>query len=94
MAVAGVSIVIAAASVVVASTFYSFQLRSQTRVRKADLVMRLLPPDQAEVVLLRVLADLDVDEVAELLDRTSNWVRVTLHRALRRLAERLGEGAL
>jgi hypothetical protein len=33
--------VIAAASVVVASTFYSLQIRNQVRVRKTDLVMRL-----------------------------------------------------
>jgi len=39
--VAGVSIVIAAASVVAASTFYSFQIRNQLRVRKTDLLMRL-----------------------------------------------------
>lgn len=57
----------------------------------AQLVTRLLPADQAEVVLLRVLADLGVDEVAEIVGRTANWVRVTQHRALRRLADRLGE---
>jgi RNA polymerase sigma-70 factor, ECF subfamily len=56
----------------------------------ADLVVALLPRDQADVVLLRVLADLDVTEVAELLGRSPNWVRVTQHRALRRLAARLG----
>jgi hypothetical protein len=41
MGVPGVSIVIAAASVVAASTFYGFQIRNQVRVRKTDLVMRL-----------------------------------------------------
>jgi len=41
MGVTGVSIVIAAASVAAASTFYSFQIRNQLRVRKTDLVMRL-----------------------------------------------------
>jgi hypothetical protein len=41
MGVAGVSIVLAAASVIAASTFYSFQIRNQLRVRKTDLVMRL-----------------------------------------------------
>jgi hypothetical protein len=33
--------VIAAASVVAASTFYSFQIRNQLRARKTDLMMRL-----------------------------------------------------
>lgn len=41
MSIAAVSVVIAAASVIAASIFYSFQIRNQTRVRRADLVMRL-----------------------------------------------------
>jgi RNA polymerase sigma-70 factor (ECF subfamily) len=56
----------------------------------ARLVVAALPADQAEVILLRVLADLDVAEVAQVMGRTANWVRVTQHRALRRLASRLG----
>lgn len=56
----------------------------------AALISRLLPPAQAEVVLLRVLADLDVDHVARLLGQTPNWVRVNQHRAMRRLASQLG----
>ena len=57
----------------------------------ADLVTSLLPPDQAEVLLMRVLADLDVAHVAQVLDRPANWVRVTQHRALRKLAEHFRE---
>jgi len=41
MSITTVSVVIAAASVVAASTFYSFQIRNQTRVRRTDFVMRL-----------------------------------------------------
>lgn len=41
MSIPAISVVIAAASVVAASVFYSFQIRNQTRVRKTDLVMRL-----------------------------------------------------
>lgn len=52
----------------------------------ADLIARLLPEDQAEVLLLRVIGGLDVAQVAELMERTPNWVRVTQHRALRKLA--------
>jgi len=55
----------------------------------ADLIAAVLPAEQAEVLLLRVLGDLDVAHVAQVLDRTPNWVRVTQHRALRRLAEHL-----
>lgn len=52
-----------------------------------DLIARLLPDDQAEVLLLRVLGGLEVAHVAEIMDRTPNWVRVTQHRALRKLAK-------
>ncbi len=45
-----------------------------------------LPPDQAEVVLLRVLGDLSVREVGEIMGKRPGSVRVLQHRALKRLA--------
>ena len=56
----------------------------------AALITSVLSGDQAEVLLLRVLADLDVDQVAAIMKRSPNWVRVTQHRAVRALAKRLG----
>lgn len=56
----------------------------------AKLITSVLGGDQAEVILLRVLADLDVDQVAAIMQRPANWVRVTQFRALRTLARRLG----
>jgi RNA polymerase sigma-70 factor (ECF subfamily) len=53
------------------------------------LVARNLPPEQAEVVLLRVVGDLSVGEVARITGRTETNVRVTQHRALARLERRL-----
>jgi RNA polymerase sigma-70 factor (ECF subfamily) len=61
-----------------------------TAQQAAELVVATLSADQAEVILLRVLADLGVDEVADVMGKTPNWVRVTQHRALRRLTNRLG----
>ena len=58
-------------------------LDAQAAVR--DLV-RSLSPDQAEVVMLRVVADLSVEEVARIMDRSPASVRVLQHRALRRMA--------
>jgi RNA polymerase sigma-70 factor, ECF subfamily len=49
----------------------------------------VLPPDQGEVILLRVLAGLDVVDVAEILGKKPGAVRVLQHRALQRLAEQL-----
>ena len=48
-----------------------------------------LPGDQADALLLRVVADLDVATVARLLGKTPGAVRVLCHRGLRRLAEQL-----
>jgi RNA polymerase sigma-70 factor (ECF subfamily) len=51
-----------------------------------DQLVARLSPLQAEVVLLRVVADLDAAQVAAAMGRSTSWVRVTQHRALRRLA--------
>ena len=54
------------------------------------LITRALSEEQADVVLLRVLGGLDAATVGEILGRTENWVWVTQHRALRKLAAKLG----
>lgn len=54
-----------------------------------DMISSMLVPDQAEVLLLRVLGDLDADQVGEVMGRSANWVRVTQHRALARLGDLL-----
>ena len=46
----------------------------------------MLPPSQADVVLLRVLGGLSVGEVAKILDKRPGAIRVLQHRALCRLA--------
>lgn len=53
-----------------------------------DTLVADLSPEQAEAVLLRVVAGLDVAEVARMMDRSPGSVRVLCHRALRRLADR------
>jgi RNA polymerase sigma-70 factor (ECF subfamily) len=53
------------------------------------LVRSYLPRDQAEVILLRVLGGLTVDEVAAIVDKRPGNVRVLQHRGLRRLATQL-----
>lgn len=53
-----------------------------------------LTPEQADVVLLRVVADLPVAEVARILGRSEGAVRVIQHRALQRLAQVLGSPAV
>jgi RNA polymerase sigma-70 factor (ECF subfamily) len=59
---------------------------------RALALIAKLPPDQAEVIALRVVAGLEVGEVARIVGKRPGAVRVLAHRGLRRLAERLGGG--
>lgn len=55
----------------------------------AMAILRTLPSDQAEAILLRVVAGLDVPEVARVMGKRPGTVRVLAHRGLRTLAQRL-----
>jgi RNA polymerase sigma-70 factor (ECF subfamily) len=57
----------------------------------ATALLRELPDAQAQVLMLRVVAGLDVTKTAEVLGRTPNHVRVLAHRGLRALAAVLEE---
>ena len=46
-----------------------------------------LPRDHAEIIMLRVVAGLEAADVAQIVGKTPGAVRVTAHRALRRLAD-------
>jgi RNA polymerase sigma-70 factor, ECF subfamily len=58
---------------------------------RALALVSTLPPDQAEVVMLRVVAGLGVAATADVVGRSPSHVRVLCHRGLRRLARQLGE---
>ena len=57
--------------------------------RAVVALIATLPRDQAEVVMLRVVAGLHVADVASIVGKSPGAVRVAAHRALRRLAARL-----
>ena len=60
----------------------------------AAAIVAALSPEQAEVVLLRLVAGLSVDQVASILGKQAGTVRVLQHRALHRLAEKFPQEAL
>jgi len=62
--------------------------------RAALALLAELPADQAEVVALRVLAGLEVAEVARIVGKRPGTVRVLAHRGLRQLANRLDAAGL
>ncbi len=66
------------------------RLSTQSALR----LLRSLPPLQAEVILLRVVAGLDTDAVAKLVGRSPGAVRVAAHRGLRRLAQIMAEAGV
>ncbi len=57
--------------------------------QRALELIATLPRDQAEAIALRVIAGLDVKDVARLLGKRPGAVRVAAHRGLRTLAGRL-----
>jgi RNA polymerase sigma-70 factor, ECF subfamily len=62
--------------------------------RAALALVASLPPLQAEVILLRVVAGLETDAVARLVGRSPGAVRVAAHRGLRRLAQIMAEAGV
>ena len=53
---------------------------------RAIELVKQLPPDQAEMVMLRIVAGLDVPIVAQIVGKSPGAVRVSVHRGLRALA--------
>jgi RNA polymerase sigma-70 factor (ECF subfamily) len=64
---------------------------AEAEVGAALTCLRRLPSEQAEVVLLRVVAGLDSAQVASVLGKKPGTVRVIQKRALDRLAELVSE---
>jgi RNA polymerase sigma-70 factor (ECF subfamily) len=62
-------------------------LEGLSTVRAVRAITAALPPAQADVVLLRVLGGLDVDQVASMVGKPPGTVRVLQHRALHRLVD-------
>jgi RNA polymerase sigma-70 factor (ECF subfamily) len=60
---------------------------------RALRLIATLPKDQAEAVLLRVVAGLDVAQTAKVLGKRDGAVRIAAMRGLKRLALIVGEGA-
>jgi RNA polymerase sigma-70 factor (ECF subfamily) len=62
--------------------------------QSAIALLSQLPAPQADVIMLRVVAGLDTDAVAEILGKTPGNVRVMAHRGLKKLEELLGRAGI
>jgi RNA polymerase sigma-70 factor (ECF subfamily) len=65
------------------------QAEAAASLDRALALVNKLQPDQAEAVLLRVVADLNVSEVAAIMGLREGNVRVLVHRGLARLSEKI-----
>jgi RNA polymerase sigma-70 factor (ECF subfamily) len=74
-----------------AADFVDTEAEERSSTEDALALIAQLPPDQAEAVMLRVVAGLDVPSVARIMSRSAGSVRVLSHRGLRHL-ERLLDG--
>ena len=61
------------------------------RARAVRTALRRLKPDQQQVVTLRFLEELEYSEIASILGKTENNVRVILHRGLQQMRGLLGD---
>ena len=52
--------------------------------------INILPAAQAEVLMLRLVADLSVEEIAKIVKKNANSVRVLSHRGITKLKVNLG----
>jgi RNA polymerase sigma-70 factor (ECF subfamily) len=64
-----------------------FEVDQRSATDRAIALISQLPPNQAEAVMLRVVAGLDVPRVAKVMGRSPGSVRVLCHRGLRLLEE-------
>jgi RNA polymerase sigma-70 factor (ECF subfamily) len=60
------------------------------KVKNIIAAINRLPEAQAEVLMLRVVSDLSVEEVAKIVKKNANAVRVLAHRGMATLKEELG----
>jgi RNA polymerase sigma-70 factor (ECF subfamily) len=67
----------------------SGQVETAISTDEAIRLIQSLPADQAEVLMLRIVADLDVTQTAQIVSKSPGSVRVLAHRGLRRLERML-----
>lgn len=67
------------------------ELQLQTEQQQLIQAVRELPPDQAQVIQLRFLEELEIKEIASQLGRTEGNIRIIQFRALKRLRSLLSK---
>jgi len=58
------------------------QITSRAEVNQALVTLEKLHPDDRDILVMRYVDDLSIEEIADALDQTQNAVSVKIHRAL------------
>lgn len=66
------------------------KLDSNIELENATIELKKLKPEYQEILLLRHVEDLSIDDIAQILDKDKNNVRVLLHRATKKLKDQTG----
>lgn len=67
------------------------EIESDEGLKSIIQAIQTLPPAQAEAIMLRIVAELEINEVAKILDKSEGTVRVACHRGLETLRNKLKE---
>ena len=65
------------------------QIEQKSRVAMVNEAIKMLSPEDAQVITLFYQADQSLEEIAQVLGKETNAVKVQLHRARTRLKEKL-----
>lgn len=63
----------------------------ELEIERVLKVLDALPDDYKDVVIMRYVEEMEIKEIAEVMDKTENSVRILLSRALQRIRELLQE---
>lgn len=69
-------------------------IESDESVKEIVSAINRLPKAQAEVIMLRIVADMEVADVSKILDKSENTIRVLSHRGLETLRGQLRRESL
>ena len=71
------------------SGFRANQVEQKSKVNMVNQAIKLLSPDDAQVITLFYKAEQNLEEIAKILGLETNTVKVRLHRARARLKEKM-----
>jgi RNA polymerase sigma-70 factor (ECF subfamily) len=67
------------------------QIETATEMKNMEVILRKMKSDYREVLILRFIEELSINEIADVLDKSKGAVRVLIHRAIKVARELLQE---